>query len=160
MKVSFEPKLTLVETVAAAITERIDRRQLMPGARLPSVRAFAEAMGVSKSTVVEAYDRLGAEGAIVARRGSGFYVAGKTRPLCLKTVGPQLDRAVDPLWITRQSMQAGPDLVMPGSGWLPASWMPDESIRRGLRQLARGAEANLVSHDQPLGFPPLRAQIA
>jgi DNA-binding transcriptional MocR family regulator len=38
--------------------------------------------------------------------------------------------------------------------------MPDESIRRGLRQLARGAEANLVSHDQPLGFPPLRAQIA
>ena len=160
MKVSSEPKLTLVEMVAAAITERIDRRQLMPGARLPSVRAFAEAMGVSKSTVVEAYDRLGAEGAIVARRGSGFYVAGKTRPLCLKTVGPQLDRAVDPLWITRQSMQAGPNLVMPGSGWLPASWMPDESIRRGLRQLARGAEANLVSHDQPLGFPPLRAQIA
>jgi DNA-binding transcriptional MocR family regulator len=57
-------------------------------------------------------------------------------------------------------MQAGPDLVMPGSGWLPPSWMPDEAIRRGLRQLARGSEANLVSHDQPLGFPPLRAQIA
>ncbi|MCK2055081.1 PLP-dependent aminotransferase family protein [Methylobacterium sp. 37f] len=151
---------TLVETVAAVITERIDARQIMPGARLPSVRAFAEAMGVSKSTVVEAYDRLGAEGAIVARRGSGFYVAGKLRPLCLKAVGPQLDRAVDPLWITRQSMQAGSDLVMPGSGWLPPAWMPDEAVRRGLRQLARGAETNLVAHDQPLGFPPLRAQIA
>ena len=125
MKVSPVSKLTLVETVAAAITDRIASRQLMPGARLPSVRAFAEAMGVSKSTVVEAYDRLGAEGAIVARRGSGFYVAGKTRPLCLKAVGPQLDRAVDPLWITRQSMQAGPDLVMPGSGWLPSAWMPE-----------------------------------
>jgi DNA-binding transcriptional MocR family regulator len=160
MKPSLSCAPTLVETVAAAITERIASRQLMPGARLPSVRAFAEAMGVSKSTVVEAYDRVGAEGAIVARRGSGFYVAGKTRPLCLKTVGPQLDRAVDPLWITRQSMQAGPDLVMPGSGWLPPSWMPDEAIRRGLRQLARGSETNLVSHDQPLGFPPLRAQIA
>ncbi|MCJ2035291.1 PLP-dependent aminotransferase family protein [Methylobacterium sp. J-068] len=151
---------TLVETVAAAITQRIAGRTLMPGARLPSVRAFAETMGVSKSTVVEAYDRLGAEGAIVARRGSGFYVAGKTRPLCLKTVGPQLDRAVDPLWITRQSMQAGPDLVLPGSGWLPAAWMPNAAIRRGLRHLARGPEANLVAHDQPLGFPPLRAQIA
>ena len=89
-----------------------------------TVHDVAAAAGVSKSTVVEAYDRLGAEGAIVARRGSGFYVAGKTRPLCLKTVGPQLDRAVDPLWITRQSMQAGPDLLKPGSGWLPASWMP------------------------------------
>ena len=160
MKLSVHVTPTLVETVAASITERIAGRQLLPGARLPSVRAFAEAMGVSKSTVVEAYDRLGAEGAIVARRGSGFYVAGKTRPLCLKAVGPQLDRAVDPLWITRQSMQAGPDLVMPGSGWLPAAWMPDAAIRRGLRQLARGAEANLVAHDQPLGFPPLRAQIA
>lgn len=72
MKVSPVSKLTLVETVAAAITDRINSRQLMPGARLPSVRAFAEAMGVSKSTVVEAYDRLGAEGTIVARRGSGF----------------------------------------------------------------------------------------
>lgn len=160
MKASAASTPTLVETVTQAITGRIASRQLAPGAKLPSVRAFAEAMGVSKSTVVEAYDRLGAEGAIVARRGSGFYVAGKTRPLCLKTIGPELDRAVDPLWITRQSMQAGPALVMPGSGWLPASWMPDEAIRRGLRQLARGSEASLVAHDQPLGFPPLRAQIA
>lgn len=158
MKAAAPP--TLVETVSAAIAERIAGRQLLPGARLPSVRALAESMGVSKSTVVEAYDRLGAEGAIVARRGSGFYVAGKTRPLCLKTVGPQLDRAVDPLWITRQSMQAGPDLVMPGSGWLPAAWMPDDAIRRGLRQLARSGAANLVAHDQPLGYAPLRAQIA
>ena len=118
---------TLVETVTQAITQRIASRKLVPGARLPSVRSFAEAMGVSKSTVVEAYDRLGAEGAIVARRGSGFYVAGKTRPLCLKAVGPELDRAVDPLWITRQSMQSGPDLLKPGSGWLPSSWMPDDA---------------------------------
>ena len=151
---------TLVETVSAEILERIAARQLMPGARLPSVRAFAESLGVSKSTVVEAYDRLGAEGAIVARRGSGFYVAGKTRPLCLKEVGPQLDRAVDPLWITRQSMQAGPGLLKPGSGWLPSAWMPEEAIRRGLRQIAREPEATLTCYDQPLGLPPLRAQIA
>lgn len=151
---------SLVETVSAAIEERIAGRNLMPGARLPSVRAFAEAMGVSKSTVVEAYERLGAQGAIVARRGSGFYVAGKARPLCLKEVGPQLDRAVDPLWITRQSMQAGPDLMKPGSGWLPGSWMPEAAIRRGLRQLAREPEADLICYDQPLGHPPLRGQIA
>ncbi|WP_019905414.1 PLP-dependent aminotransferase family protein [Methylobacterium sp. 77] len=151
---------TLVESVSSAIMERIAGRQLMPGARLPSVRAFAEHMRVSKSTVVEAYERLGADGTIVARRGSGFYVAAKTRPLCLKEVGPQLDRAVDPLWITRQSMQAGPHLLKPGSGWLPASWMPEEAIRRGLRQLAREPESDLTCYDLPLGFPPLRAQIA
>ena len=152
--------VTLVDTVSSAIMERIAGRQLMPGARLPSVRAFAESMGVSKSTVVEAYERLGAEGAIVARRGSGFYVAGKTRPLCLKEIGPQLDRAVDPLWITRQSMQSGPDLLKPGSGWLPSSWMPEEAIRRALRHIARDADSNVICYDKPLGFPPLRSQIA
>lgn len=160
MKAAAASAATLVETVAQAVTGRIASRQLAPGAKLPSVRAFAEAMGVSKSTVVEAYDRLGAEGAIVARRGSGFYVAGKTRPLCLKTVGPELDRAVDPLWITRQSMQAGPDLLKPGSGWLPSAWMPDQSLRRSLRQLAREPGSDLICYDQPLGFAPLRRQIA
>ncbi|TXM77657.1 PLP-dependent aminotransferase family protein [Methylobacterium sp. WL69] len=151
---------TLVQTVTQAIAERIASRTLAPGARLPSVRSFAESMGVSKSTVVEAYDRLGAEGAIVARRGSGFYVAGKTRPLCLKTVGPELDRAVDPLWITRQSMQSGPSLLKPGSGWLPTDWMPGDAIRRGLRHLSREGTRDLVCYDQPLGLAALRAQIA
>jgi len=160
MKARMPATPTLVETVSRAIEERIANRRLAPGARLPSVRSFAEAMGVSKSTVVEAYDRLGAEGAIVARRGSGFYVAGKTRPLCLKTVGPELDRAVDPLWITRQSMQSGPDLLKPGSGWLPSAWMPGDAIRRGLRHLSREGTRDLVCYDQPLGLAALRALIA
>lgn len=160
MKALARTEPSRVGLVTTAITERIAGRHLAPGARLPSVRAFAETMGVSKSTVVEAYDRLGAEGVIVARRGSGFYVAGKTRPLCLKTVGPQLDREVDPLWITRQSMQTGPDLLKPGSGWLPSSWMPVDAIRRGLRGLAREPDRTLVCYDQPLGLGPLRAQIA
>ena len=79
------------------------------------MRAFADTMGVSKSTVVEAYERLAAEGAVVARPGSGFYVAGKTRPLSLQAMGPRLDRIVDPLWITRQAQQAGSDQLKPGA---------------------------------------------
>ena len=37
---------------------------LGPGDRLPSVRSFAATMSVSPSTVVEAYDRLVAEGLV------------------------------------------------------------------------------------------------
>ncbi|WP_158817148.1 PLP-dependent aminotransferase family protein [Methylocapsa sp. S129] len=147
---------TLAASVVAAIQGRIDSRSLAPGARLPSVRGFAETMKVSKSTVVEAYDRLIAEGAIVARRGSGFYVAGPTRPLSLAALGPQLERAIDPLWLMRQSLQSGPDVLKPGSGWLPDSWMPDLSIQRGLRTLARGPSAARIQYDAPLGFAPLR----
>ena len=54
---------TRVGLVMQAVRARISGRVLAPGARLPSIRAFSETMAVSKSTVVEAYDRLAAEGA-------------------------------------------------------------------------------------------------
>ncbi|WP_336488869.1 PLP-dependent aminotransferase family protein [Methylobacterium nigriterrae] len=149
-----------IGAVMAAIEGRIAGRVLGPGARLPSIRAFAETMGVSKSTVVEAYERLGAEGAIVSRPGSGFYVAGRPEPLSLAAIGPRLDRAVDPLWIARQSLEAGPALLKPGCGWLPPDWMPDGSLRRALRQLARDETERLACYDTPLGHAGLRQLVA
>ncbi|HWS66134.1 MAG TPA: GntR family transcriptional regulator [Steroidobacteraceae bacterium] len=61
---------TRVEQVMALVRQRIERRVLSPGARLTSVRAMAEATGFSKSTVVEAYDRLVAERVIRSRPGA------------------------------------------------------------------------------------------
>ena len=82
---------TRVEAVMADIRGRIASRRLAPGARLPSVRDLAETAGVSKSTVVEAYERLVADGAILSRRGSGFFVAGVTRPLTIRSFRPDLN---------------------------------------------------------------------
>jgi len=62
---------TLVERVMQTIRQRIAGRTLAPGAKVPSIRGFVETLQVSKSTVVEAYDRLAAEGIIQSRRGSG-----------------------------------------------------------------------------------------
>ena len=87
---------TRVAGVMAEIRARIASRRLAAGAKLPSVRDFAATAGVSKSTVVEAYERLAAEGAITSRAGSGFYVAGATRPLSLQSLRPDLDRPVSP----------------------------------------------------------------
>ena len=78
---------TLVERVMQTIRQRIAGRTLAPGAKVPSIRGFAETLQVSKSTVVEAYDRLAAEGIIQSRRGSGFYVAGHLPPLSLAELG-------------------------------------------------------------------------
>src|SRR5262245_44925029 len=91
---------TLVERVMGEVRRRIAGRSLAAGAKLPSIRGCALSLKVSKSTVVEAYDRLAAEGAILARRGSGFYVAGHLPPLSLGEIGPRLDRAVDPFWVS------------------------------------------------------------
>lgn len=147
---------TLVGQVMQAVRQRIAGRTLAPGAKLPSIRGFAGTMGVSKSTVVEAYDRLAAEGAIRPRRGSGFYVAGHLPPLSLAEISPRLDRAVDPLWVSRQSLEAREDVLKPGCGWLPASWLPLESLRRSLRALARTDAVTLADYGTPLGLPALR----
>ncbi|RUY16584.1 PLP-dependent aminotransferase family protein, partial [Mesorhizobium sp. M7A.F.Ca.CA.001.13.2.1] len=133
---------------------------LTPGGQLPSIRAFAKSMRVSKSTVVEAYERLAAEGAIRSRPGSGFYAAGSLAPLSLAEIGPRLDRAVDPLWISRQSLEAGDDMLKPGCGWLPASWMPQAGLRRALRTVARADDVALADYGTPLGLPPLRQLLA
>ncbi|ESY85250.1 GntR family transcriptional regulator [Mesorhizobium sp. LNHC220B00] len=151
---------TLVEGVMAAIRQRITARSLTPGARLPSIRAFAKSMQVSKSTVVEAYERLAAEGAIRSRPGSGFYAAGALAPLSLAEIGPRLDRAVDPLWVSRQSLEAGDEVLKPGCGWLPASWMPQAGLRRALRTVAHAEDVALADYGTPLGLPPLRQLLA
>ncbi|WP_306868655.1 aminotransferase-like domain-containing protein [Neorhizobium galegae] len=139
----------------AEIRSRIAGRGLVPGARLPSVRAFAKAMHVSASTVVEAYERLAAEGLIRSRPGSGFYVSSPLAPLSLSEIGPKLDRAVDPFWVSRQALEDG-DLLKPGCGWLPPSWMPEAAIRRALRSLSRSEDRVLSDYGTPLGSPQLR----
>jgi len=138
------------------IRDRIARQQLSQGARLPSIRAMAEAHHVSKSTVVEAYDRLHAEGVIIARRGSGYFVAAPHAPLTLADIGPMLDRQVDPLWISRQSLETEADYLKPGCGWLASAWLPEADIRRSLRTLARNETTNLTEYATPLGYAPLR----
>lgn len=140
----------------ATIRQRIAARSLTPGARLPSIRAFAKSMRVSKSTVVEAYERLAAEGTIRSRPGSGFYAAGQLAPLSLAEIGPRLDREVDPLWVSRQSLEAGDEVLKPGCGWLPAAWMPQAALRRALRTAARADDVALADYGTPLGLAPLR----
>lgn len=44
------------------------------GCRLPSTRKMAEALSLSRNTVIAAYDQLTAEGYIESRQSSGFYV--------------------------------------------------------------------------------------
>lgn len=151
---------TRTSEVMDAIRRRMAARTLTAGERLPSIRGFAATMRVSPSTVVEAYDRLAAEGLIRSRPGSGFYVAGSLPPLALTEVEPRLDRAIDPFWVSRQSLDAGPDMRRPGCGWLPADWMPHTAIRRAMRALAKGDDAALADYGPTRGSLALRRLLA
>ncbi|WP_245884195.1 PLP-dependent aminotransferase family protein [Hartmannibacter diazotrophicus] len=151
---------TRIEAVMEAIRSRIAARSLVPGSRLPSIRSLAKSMSLSSSTVVEAYERLAAEGIIRSRPGSGFYVTAPAVPMSIADIGPRLDRQIDPLWVSRQSLEAADEILKPGCGWLPPSWMPDEAIRRALRTLSRGDMAALTNYETPLGNPRLRELLA
>jgi DNA-binding transcriptional MocR family regulator len=144
----------------ALVRERIERRILSPGARLTSVRAMAQATGFSKSTVVEAYDRLVAERVIRSRAGSGFYIAAPLAPLSLAQVGPRLDREIDPLWMLRQTLTSGASTLKPGCGWLPDDWMPQDLLRKGLRSMARAGKTPVTGYAPPLGCESLRQLLA
>ena len=151
---------TRVGTVMEAVRHRIASRSLAAGDKLPSLRAMAGTMQVSVSTIVEAYERLAAEGVIHSRPGSGFYVARQVAPLSLAGIGPRLDRAVDPFWVSRQSLEDGDGVLKPGCGWLPQTWLPQAALRRGLRTLARSEDATLADYGTPLGLPVLRQLLA
>lgn len=149
--------MTRTGALMREVRTRIASRALAPGDRLPSVRGFARTMGVSPSTVVEAYARLEAEGVIRARRGSGFYVTGADLPpMALAEMRPRRERDIDPFWVSRQSLDADPDVLKPGCGWLPADWMPNAALRKGLRALGRANDALLSDYGGTRGSIELR----
>jgi len=150
---------TRVNAVMQTIREQLAARVLVPGERLPSIRQMAGRLGVAKNTIVEAYDRLAADGVLTAKRGSGFYVCGHLPPLSLADAGATRDRSIDPLWIIRQSLEAESGMLKPGCGWLPPSWLPDEEIRRTLRRVSKEPHAGLLEYGHPYGHFALREQL-
>jgi DNA-binding transcriptional MocR family regulator len=65
----------LLGQLARAVAGAIEGGALAEGRRLPSERALARALFVSRGTTVAAYDRLVADGLVERRPGSGTYVA-------------------------------------------------------------------------------------
>ncbi len=77
-------------------------------------------------------------------------------PLAIAEVEARPDRAIDPFWVSRQSLDAGPEMMKPGCGWLPSDWMPNAAIRRSLRSLARAKDAILANYGNTRGSLALR----
>ena len=75
--------------------------RLKPGLRLPSTRTMAGRLGISRNTVVAAYDLLLSEGHLVGRQGAGTFVAEQPRPLvdnATPVAADQADERLAPFW--------------------------------------------------------------
>jgi len=66
---------TLQEQIYLCIRRLIVNGSIDTDGRLPSTRALAADLGVSRTTVLLAFEQLKAEGYIVPRQGSGIYIA-------------------------------------------------------------------------------------
>jgi DNA-binding transcriptional regulator YhcF (GntR family) len=71
--------VSLVLQIADGIREAQHRGKLKRGEELPSTRELARQLGVSRNTVVQAYEELVSAGVIEARAGSKTVVAGGSR---------------------------------------------------------------------------------
>ncbi|MGF1777491.1 PLP-dependent aminotransferase family protein [Vibrio nomapromontoriensis] len=79
---------TLQQALFEQIRERILCGSWLAGARLPSTRALASELKVSRNTVIHTYEQLLAEGYLVSKAKSGFFVAVTPPDQFLTTVSP------------------------------------------------------------------------
>lgn len=80
----------LYRQVYASIRRAILSGEFLPGQKLRSSRALADELGVSRITVVNAYDQLFAEGYLEGKTGAGTFVAAQL-PEDLLQIGPGHD---------------------------------------------------------------------
>ena len=118
--------------------------RLAPSATLPSTRALAVQLGVSRGIVVEAYEQLIAEGYLVSRPGGATRIARGASPAPARKAESAAPRfAVD-------FRPGRPDLdEFPRAAWL-----------RSLRRVLNEAPSERFSYHDGRGIPELRDALA
>ena len=144
----------LVLQIVASFCAAIEDGSLRPGAKAPSIRQLAHAHNVSVFTVVDAYDRLVAQGYFTSRPHSGFFV--RQRPASSAALpGQSPNFSFDSMWYLRRIFENRALRMKPGCGWLPGDWLFQDGMRRSLRSLAT-QDVDLGGYGEPKGYPPLR----
>jgi GntR family transcriptional regulator/MocR family aminotransferase len=144
---------SLIGQVYDQIRDLILAGTLRCGTKLPSTRALALELAVSRNVVLEAYEQLLAEGYLETRAGSGSYVAAgaafdaapETNVDGLRLVGFKPFRV---------------DLVDFRSGLPDLSRFPVRTWRRLSREVWEGITPRDLAYSQPEGRPELREAIA
>lgn len=168
--VHFSADAPLYTQLYDALRRAILQGELDPGSKLPSSRQQAALLGVSRNTVLLAYEQLVAEGYAEAKSGSGTYVA---RALPDTPLTPP--RATTPPTATEANRNLSAygtraQAARPGSPYPPASLpfdfrygnAPSDPImlKRWRRTVTRALADLPLDYDEPLGYRPLRAEIA
>jgi len=131
--------------LAAQVRALIVKGALTRGDRLPSTRALAADLGVSRTVTEQSYEQLLAEGWLTARRGAGTFVA--SGGLSTKAMPPDVPQASPERPLI--SLDTGTPWIDPrqSAGW-----------RRAWREVSAAAPPR--GYADPRGLPELREALA
>jgi DNA-binding transcriptional MocR family regulator len=143
--------------LAEAIRAAIESGELVSGTRLPAQRILAGMLGVSRTTVVMAYDKLVEEDWLESREGSGTTVrASKARKLAAREGAAAVLNSRNAVF-RGLVVHTGADIEFHGAHF---EGMPEMFDRVWNESRADLAELSLGHGYVPLGLPSLRAAIA
>lgn len=153
-----------MDQLADYIADQIRNHGLRAGMRLPSVRAMAHEAGVSRFTVVQAYDKLVAQGLIQSRKGSGFYVSPPVASPLMRAgddVRMDSDTPFDTSFLLRGMFRNDGRQARAGNaGLLPAEWLDAQLVASAVRSVGRGLGEGVLDYGHPQGYRGLRQRVA
>lgn len=154
-----DSSVSLVTQIVSGVTSLVEEQTLRPGMKMPSIRQFANSHRVSLFTVVEAYDRLVAQGVLLSRPNAGFYVRRRSLTRAEEEGAADRDFQFDSSWYLRSIFESHRLAMRPGCGWLPSEWLFTDGLQRGLRRLA-ATTTNTSGYGDPKGYLPLRKLVS
>jgi DNA-binding transcriptional MocR family regulator len=148
----------LYRQLADAIAAAVERSDLLPGTRLPPERILAEALKLSRTTVVQAYARLREGGTIESRHGSGTWVRRSGKIGWPSQQEHEVSTAFRRNVVFRSLIERSSDTISFVSAQLSPLPEVDEAIKAVVRQGA-AALGNGEGYF-PMGLPALRKAVA
>ncbi len=147
----------LYRRLAEAVRAAIRRGEMPSGTRLPTERALAAELSVSRSTVVAAYDLLRGEGWLESRQGSGTWVR---RQASVVRFGEDRPGFLGRSTVTFRALIEGPgEGIEFTCAALPAGDLFERpAVGRAIQDLATFARSEIGY--EAAGHLPLRAAIA
>ncbi len=155
--------VTRYEKLAEEISLQIRTGVLQPGDRIPSVRQFSRARGLSSNTVLQAYHLLEDRGEIRARPRSGYFVMRRASPdATVEAAGPLSSEASSAEDLAYELFEMSPlrDYVHLGIAWPSSRLYPVGKLARALSVSARRLGAQSGGPYFPHDNHDLRRHIA
>ena len=149
----------LYEQLYRYIRGEIETGRLAAGEKLPSKRALCAHLKISQNTVETAYEQLTAEGYLLARPRSGYYVQRMEAPL--RPATPFSPSAVSSVQEEAPSAEtASPPLYDFRTNAVDTDHFPFSVWARLTREILCEDSRGLLRAVHPQGDPALRAEIA